>query len=339
MGNSEFYRIAAPGVMEKLGTLKEATEALNGDGYVWFNFRKASREDLSELITPLGIHPLSIEDCTDDAQVPKMDELGSYTFIVFNALYYENEELLSDEVDLFIGRNFLVTVSGYSEKSRVPLEGLNAVLERNLTGLTRGPAWLMHIILDYIVDQMADAVDRAEDDIDQAEETILEAPSVFNPSKLIYLRRNLLSLRKSLFHEREILTKISRNDCEWVPDKATVHYRDIYDHISNFLEMTESHRDNVTSLMELYASMLNNQMARDSNQTNAAVRRLTLITTIFMPLTLLAGIFGMSEWSMMTGPENWRRAYPLFGVFMLLIGIGNFILIKWLERRDWKRQL
>jgi magnesium transporter len=339
MGNSEFYRIAAPGVMEKLGTLKEATEALNGDGYVWFNFRRASKEDLSELIIPLGIHPLSIEDCTDETQVPKMDELTAYTFIVFNALYYENEDLLSDEVDLFIGRNFLVTVSAYSEQSRMPLEGLNAVLERNLPGLTRGPAWLMHIILDYIVDQMADAVDRAEADIDQAEESILGAPSVFDPSKLIYLRRNLLALRKSLFHEREILTKISRNDCEWVPEKATVHYRDIYDHLSNFLEMTESHRDNVTSLMELYASMLNNQMARDSNQTNAAVRRLTLITTIFMPLTLLAGIFGMSEWSMMTGAENWRSAYPLFGGIMLVIAIGNFILIKLLERRDWKRLL
>jgi magnesium transporter len=339
MSKSEFYRIAAPGVMEKLATLKEATDALNGDGYVWFNFCKASREDLSELIIPLGIHPLSIEDCTDESQVPKMDEMPAYTFIVFNALYYENEDLLSDEVDLFIGRNFLVTVSGYSEQSRMPLEGLNAVLERNLTSLTRGPAWLMHIILDYIVDHMADAVDRAEDDIDQAEESILGAPSVFDPSKLIYLRRNLLALRKSLFHEREILTKISRNDCEWVPEKATVHYRDIFDHLSNFLEMTESHRDNVTSLMELYASMLNNQMARDSNQTNAAVRRLTLITTIFMPLTLLAGIFGMSEWSMMTGPDNWRKAYPIFGGTMLLIGIVNFIFIKWLERRDWKRLL
>src|SRR5512133_380851 len=339
MGKSEFYRIAAPGVMEKLDTLKEASEALNGEGYVWFNYQKASREDLSDLIIPLGIHPLSIEDCTDESQVPKMDELPTYTFIVFNALSYENGELLSDEVDLFIGRNFLVSVSGYSDQSRMPLGGLNAVLERNLTGLTRGPAWLMHIILDYIVDHMADAIDRAETDIDEAEESILGAPSVFDPSKLVYLRRNLLALRKDLFHEREILAKISRNDCEWVPEKATVHYRDIFDHLSNFLEMTESHRDNVTSLMELYASMLNNQMARDSNQTNAAVRRLTLITTIFMPLTLLAGIFGMSEWSMMTGPDNWHRAYPLFGGIMLVIAIGNFILIKWLERRDWKRLL
>ena len=125
-----------------------------------------------------------------------------------------------------------------------------------------------------------------------------------------------------------------------MPEKASVHYRDIFDHLSNFLEMTESHRDNVTSLMELYASMLNNQMARDSNQTNATVRRLTLITTIFMPLTLLAGIFGMSEWTVMTGGEaNIRHSYPIFAAIMIAIGLANFLLIRWLERRDWKKFL
>jgi len=196
----------------------------------------------------------------------------------------------------------------------------------------------MHIILDYIVDQMADAVEKAEDEIDQAEEAILASPSAFDPAMLTYLRRNLLGLHKSLFHEREILVKISRNDCEWVPEKASVHYRDIFDHLSNFLEMTESHRDNVTSLMELYASMLNNQMARDSNHTNATVRRLTLITTIFMPLTLLSGILGMSEWTVMTGGEsNIRHSYPIFAAIMIVIGLANFLFIRWLDRRDWKK--
>ncbi|MGB8358608.1 MAG: CorA family divalent cation transporter, partial [Bacteroidales bacterium] len=134
--------------------------------------------------------------------------------------------------------------------------------------------------------------------------------------------------------------KISRNDCEWVPEKATVHYRDIFDHLSNFLEMTESNRDNVTSLMELYASMLNNQMARDSNQTNSTVRRLTFITTIFMPLTLIAGIFGMSEWTVLTGgEEHIRNSFLIFGGAMVLIGIMNFLFINWLERRDWKKLL
>src|SRR5665647_3826434 len=89
----------------------------------------------------------------------------------------------------------------------------------------------MQIILDYIVDQMADVVEKAEADLDQAEEEILASPAVFDPTRIIYLRRNLLALRKILFHEREILTKISRNDCEWVPEKATVHYLSLI-HIS-----------------------------------------------------------------------------------------------------------
>jgi len=340
MATSEFYHISSGGSLEKISTFAEAVKALKDDGYVWFNYSKASREDLSELIEPLGLHPLSLEDCTDENQVPKMDEFPNYTFIVFNALMYDPEELMSDEVNFFIGSNFMVTVSGYSETSKYPIDDIHPVIERNTPAIKRGPAWLMHVILDYIVDQMADTVEKAEADIDRAEEAILDSPSTFDPAMLTYLRRNLLDLRKSLFHEREILIKISRNDCEWVPEKASVHYRDIFDHLSNFLEMTESNRDNVTSLMELYASMLNNQMARDSNHTNATVRRLTLITTIFMPLTLLTGIFGMSEWTVMTGGEsNIRHSYPIFAVIMGAIGLANFLLIRWLGRRDWKKFL
>lgn len=338
MAKSEFYHITPGGSLENISTFAGAVSALNDEGYVWFNYVKASREDLAELIEPLGLHPLSLEDCTDENQVPKLDEFPNYSFLVFNALLYEQEELRSDEVDLFIGEKYLVTVSGYSETTSYPIEGIKAIIERNIAAVKRGPAWLMHIIIDYIVDQMADTVEKAEAEIDHAEEAILGSPSSFDPAMLTYLRRNLLGLRKSLFHEREILIKISRNDCEWVTEKASVHYRDIFDHLSNFLEMTESHRDNVTSLMELYASMLNNQMARDSNQTNATVRRLTLITTIFMPLTLLAGIFGMSEWTVMTGGEsNIRHSYPLFAAIMVVIGLANFLLIRWLERRDWKK--
>jgi len=340
MNTPEFYRIASSGDLEKLDSFSEAVKALGDKGYVWFNYSKASREELAELVEPLKIHPLSLEDCTDENQVPKMDEFPGYTFLVFNALCYDGEELMSDEVDLFIGENFVVTVSGYSEATQFPLKDIHSAIERNISAVKRGPAWLMHIIIDYIVDQMADVVEKAEADLDKAEEEILASPAIFDPSRLIYLRRNLLALRKILFHEREVLTKISRNDCEWVPEKATVHYRDIFDHLSNFLEMTESNRDNVTSLMELYASMLNNQMARDSNQTNATVRRLTFITTIFMPLTLVAGIFGMSEWTVMTGGEdNIRRSFLIFAAIMAMIGLTNFLVIKWLERRDWKKLL
>ncbi len=338
MIKSEFLWVRHDGAPESLDSFESATGKLGEPGYVWFNFVKASRDELTGLSGPLGLHPLSLEDCTDETQVPKMDEFPNYTFIVFNALRYDPEELVSDEVDFFIGSNFLVTVSGYADYSQFPIDGIMPVIERNNSAVRKGPAWLMHLIMDHMVDNMADVVEQAEVDIDRAEEEILATPSDFDPSRLTYLRRNLLSLRKSLFYEREILIKISRNDCEWVPEKATVHYRDIFDHISNFLEMTESNRDNVTSLMELYASMLNNKMARDSNQTNATVRRLTFITTIFMPLTLLAGIFGMSEWTVITGGEsNIRHSYPLFAIIMVVIGVTSYLFIRWLDWRDRKR--
>jgi magnesium transporter len=127
-------------------------------------------------------------------------------------------------------------------------------------------------------------------------------------------------------------------DCPFVPEKAIFHFRDIYDHLAKFFELTETDREIVTSLMELYTSLLNNHMTKVSNETNASVRRLTLIATIFMPLTLIASIGGMSEWSMMTGPGNWKVAYPLFLIGMGLIAAMNYLLIKLLEKKGKTRK-
>jgi magnesium transporter len=119
-------------------------------------------------------------------------------------------------------------------------------------------------------------------------------------------------------------------------EKAIFHFSDIYDHLAKFLELNENYREIVTSLMELYTSLLNNIMTNASNQTNLSVRRLTLIATIFMPLILLASIGGMSEWSMMTGPGNWKVAYPLFIIGMAVIGLLSYLLIKKIERKTDK---
>jgi len=328
------YHISGKGEMTSLAGVNEALNSITSGGYVWFNFIHASKEDLSMLIEPLSLHPLSIENCTDENQVPKAEDFQNYSFIIFNTLYYKDRNLTSDEVDLFIGTNFIITVSGFSERSNSPLSEAEQLVKRNLTNIKTGPSRLAHLILDNLVDKMGEAVEAIEEDIDAAEESIIDNPGDFDALRLTYIRRDLWSIRKILFHEREILVKVIRNDCHFIPEKVTVHYRDIYDHISNFFEMTESNRDNVTNLMELYTSMLNNKMAHDSNQTNASVRRLTLITTIFMPMTLIAGIFGMSEWTMMMGPEKWRTGYILFAAILMAIGVLNYALLKWMERKD-----
>lgn len=334
MSEALFYHISQSGKLSHVATADAALAAVKGGGYVWLHYYQTTKEELAKLIDPLGLHPLAIEDCFDENELPKIEDYPRNTHIIFNSFDYSNKDLSIGEINVFIGDNFLVTVSPSNSENHRLLDGIEHIVETNLQSTRYGPSYLMHIILDYIVDQKFTAIEALVDELDTLEGAMLDDASSFNPAELIRYRRYLLSLRKSLFHEREILVKICRKDCPYIPEKVIIHYRDIYDHLVGFFELTESYRDIVTSLMEMYLSMLNNQMTRASNETNATVRRLTVITTIFMPLTLLAGIGGMSEWSMMTGPNNWRMAYPLFLLAMVVIGIGNYYLINWLEKRS-----
>jgi magnesium transporter len=333
MPESRFYHISPAGKLTRFSSIEKALSSVGGSGFLWLDYCKPTREELSALIDPLNIHPLSVEDCTDENQVPKIEDFPQNTFIIFNAFSYADNRLSVDEVDFIIGKNFLVTVSGYGPEAEWALRDIERLIKLDIESSKWGPAFLMHIIMDHVVDQKFAAIEVLEDELERAEDSMMAAPSDFDPSKLLDLRRDLLALRKSLFHEREILVKICRKDCPFIPEKAIFHYRDIYDHLAKFFELTETYRDIVTSLMELYMSIVNNQMAKTANETNATVRRLTFITTIFMPLTLLAGIGGMSEWSMMTGPANWKIAYPLFIAAMAVIGIANYFLLKRLDKK------
>jgi len=314
--------------------MDEAIAETKNGNYSWLDFYQPTREELTTLIKPLSIHPLTVEDCTDENLVPKIEEYPKNTFIIFNALTYSNNILSTDEVDFIIGKNYLITVSGYFSDGRQPIKDVYKLVEKSIDQAKQGPDMLLHIIMDYVVDKKFAAIESLEDELDNAEELLVNDTSKFNPSELIRLRRNLLTLRKGLFHEREILVKICRKDCQFVSDKAIYHFRDIYDHLSKFFELTETYREIVSNLLEMNISMANNLMTKTANETNQSVRRLTLLSTIFLPLTLLAGIGGMSEWSMMTSPANWKISYPLFLVAMVVIGILNYLLIRRLERSD-----
>jgi magnesium transporter len=315
-------------------TLDEALSMFRQGGFLWLDYCQPTKKDLFPLIAPFGLHPLAIEDCTDQNQLPKSDDYPRNTFMVFNAFRYAGRKYFLDEVDVFIGENFLITIKGRDPEKRPLLGDLERIVKLDIESVRQGPAFLLHVILDHIIDQKFLVIEALEEEIDTSEDAILADLSSFKPAELFRLRRKLLTLRKSLFHEREILVRICRKDCPFIAEKAVFFYRDIYDHLTKFFELTESCRDVVTSLVELHLSMVNNRMAQASNETNLSVRRLTLITTIFMPLTLLAGVGGMSEWSMMTGPGNWKISYPAFLLALGIIGLVNYYFITWFEKRN-----
>jgi len=339
MSVSKFYHFSATGLFYGVASLNEALDDLQEGGFIWLDYYKPEKEDLTLLSDTLGIHPLSIEDCLDDKQVPKIEHYTNNTFIIFNAFSFADKTLNIDEINLFVGRNFLITISGHNSDTRKPLNNIESIVSNDSLNAKAGPAFLMHIVLDYLVDRKFEAFDALEDDLEISEDGVIDNPAGFNPKELMRLRKDLLILRKSLFHEREILVKICRLDCPFITEKAIFHYRDIYDHLAKIFELSETYREIVTNLMELYTSLLNNLMTRASNETNASVRRLTLIATVFMPLTLLASIGGMSEWSMMTGPDNWKLTYPLFILGMAVIAALNYIIIRHLEKRSKSKDI
>jgi magnesium transporter len=339
MAESKFYYFSSSGLFYGVESLAEAVTALREGGFIWLNYYKPERQDLNVLVDLIGIHPLSVEDCFDEQQVPKIEHFQNNTFILFNSFCYNNQTLYTDEVNLFIGKNFLITVSGHNSDDRRPLKNIEEIVELDTINAKTSPAMLMHKVLDFIVDQKYTSFDTMEDELDEAEDFLIDHVSEFQPVKLLHLRRNLVMLRKSLYHEREILVKINRLDCPFIPEKAIIAYRDIYDHLAKFFELTETYREIETSLMELYTSLLNNKMTQMSNETNASVKRLTLITTVFMPLTLLASIGGMSEWTMMTGGEgNWKAAYTFLIIGMIVVAVINLFLIKGLEKGIFSRK-
>ena len=337
MSESHYYSIFKSGKLQPCARVEEAIqEAEKEGGFVWLHYLEPTNEDLYPLIALLDLHPLSVEDALDDNQLPKIEDFPSNMFIVFNAFAYAEEKVTIQEVDFFLGKHFVVSIDRIGPDGIPHLDGIEQIVLREMDENRQGPAFVLHTMLDVIVDRKVFAIEAMEDRLSATEDAVMDRPTDFDPKSLQQIRHMLVTLRKSLFHEREVFVKICRKDFSLIPDKAIYQYRDIYDHLARFFELTETLRDIATSLMEIDLSMRSNEMARASNRTNRSVRRLTLITIVFLPLSLLASIGGMSEWSMMTGPENWRITYPLFLLAMGVIGAVSYFFLKWIIRKDDK---
>jgi magnesium transporter len=334
MSGARVAHIAPTGQTTACATVEQALAAQREGGYVWVDLEDPTRADLDALAEPFGLHPLAIEDCLDGDEVPKIEDFPQNTFVIFSRFHFRDHDIAVEEVDFFLGATFLITVTAHplDADARKRREETIRLKQANVG---KGPDYLLHVILDHVVDDQLLAIEALQDDLDQAEELALaKGSSGFDPTQLLRLRRNLLALRKSLFHGREVLIKICRKDSPFISEAAIYQFRDIYDHLVKFLEVIEMCREMVATLMELHLSLVNNELARLGNRTNQIVRRLTFITTIFMPLSFLAGVGGMSEWSMMTGAQNWKIAYPLFLLAMVVIGAVNYWVLKRWESRQ-----
>jgi magnesium transporter len=270
-----------------------------------------------------GIHPLVLEDILHTGQRPKVEDLGDYIFIVLKMLYHDDQEdeMLGEQVSLLLGQNCVIS---FQER-----EGdiFNPIRERirNSKGRIRraGADYLAYALVDAIVDHYFVILEKMGEKIESLEEELVTNPTPETLQIIHKLKRNLIFLRKSVWPLREVINALERGESPLITEPTGIYLRDVYDHSIQVIDTIETFRDMVSGMLDIYLSSLSNRM-------NEVMKVLTIIATIFIPLTFIAGIYGMNFKFM---PElEWHWGYPTALIVMLLIVGSMFIYFR---RKKW----
>jgi magnesium transporter len=261
-------------------------------------------------------------------QRPKLETFDDHLFVVSEMVYFEEgDQLAVEQVSLFLGDSFVLTLQ--EERGCDTFERVRARL-RSGRGYSRkrGADYLLYALLDTIVDQFFPVLETLGDGVEELEEELLASPTKDTLRRLYEVKRLLIQIRRAAWPHREIFASLMRDDSGRLADGTTVFLRDCYDHITQIIDIIESYRDLCAGLMEVYLSSL-------GFRTNEIMRVLTVVSTIFIPLTFVAGVYGMNfnTDSPLNMPElSWRYGYLFFwGVSAAIVGVTVFIA----KRKRW----
>ena len=286
-----------------------------------------------EIIERLGrqfeLHPLILEDVLHAEQRPKYEDFDKYIFIVLRMLQYNEQihDIESEQVSLILGTNFVIS---FQERVGDVFEPIRERL-RNAKGRIRkmGSDYLAYALLDAMVDSYFAILEKIGERIESMEEQLVANPTEKTLHQIHTMKREMISLRKSIWPLREVISGVQRSESSLISETTGLYLRDVYDHTIQVIDTVESFRDMVSGMLDIYLSSISNKM-------NAVMKVLTIIATIFIPLTFIAGIYGMnfnpekSPWNM---PElNWYWGYPAVWLVMAVVLV---IMLIYFRRKKW----
>ena len=305
-----------------------ACAGLKDDGRIhWFHVIGLGDVSVVEQLGRLfDLHPLALEDVLTLGQRPKAEEFDDTLFCILQHLTYRREGLEKTQVSLFLGKSFVLTLQPRGA------DRLEPVRERLAKGRTKlrqkGAAYLAYAILDLIVDASFPALEALGDHLDAIEEGILEKPDQEDIESLQCVRRELLVLRQVLWPQREVVGRLAREEHDLMPEDVRIYFRDCYDHAVQALEVSENFREVASGLLDIYLTSL-------SYRLNDVMKVLTIISTVFMPLTFLVGVYGMNfdRAQPLNMPElGWKYGYLGFWG----VTLASIVTMLWLfRRRGW----
>lgn len=301
----------------------ELEAALRGPGLLWVDLADPTPEEAALLADPFRFHPLAIEDAvSSNLAAPKVEDFDSYLFVIVHGVdprsAAERPEIV--EADLFIGPSYLVTVH------RGSLPAVEATRARWLEGLWRTADradTLAHLIVDHAVDDFFPVVEALEDRVEALEEEVLRLSPEEISRRVPALRRALARLERAVEPQRELVYRLGRREWPLIREESLIYFRDVYDHLLHAETTLEALRQRTDVVLQVHLGAM-------ANRTNEVLKVLSLIGTVFLPLTFLVGVYGMNFRSM---PElEWRYGYfAVWGVVAAII-VGMLAYFRW---RRW----
>jgi magnesium transporter len=311
--------------LEKFDASLEDLEMVKkADSITWINVSGLHDTDLiGELGRFFNLHPLLIEDILNTDQRPRMEPYDDYIYIVLKMLHWreQTDHLEIEQVSLFVGQSFVLS---FEEDEDNIFDSLRQRLN-NEQGRLRayGSDYLAYAILDTIVDNYFLILEKISDQLEDLEDEVITNPTPKTLNAIQDLKRELLYIRKVVWPLREAIGRLSRGDIPFFENNTLIYIRDVYEHVIQIIDSVETFRGIVSGMLDIYLSSLSNKM-------NEVMKVLTVIATIFIPITFLTSLYGMNFHFM---PElDWPFAYPLLWLIILLTSGG---LLLYFKRRDW----
>jgi magnesium transporter len=290
----------------------------------WINIDGIHELDVAETLgRHYDLHPLVLEDILNTDQRPKMEDYESHLFLILKMITYDEAQKLlhMEQVSVIVGRHFVLS---FQESEGDVFESVRERLRKGKGRIRKGgPDYLAYALMDAVVDNYFLVLEKIGEDIEELEEEVIEKPAPETVESIHNLKRELLFLRKSVWPLREAVASLEKGESPLIQEKTTVYLRDVYDHTIQVIDTIETFRDMVSGMMDVYLSSLSNRM-------NEVMKVLTIIATLFIPLTFIAGIYGMNFKYM---PElEWHYGYGLVWLVMALL--ASLMLI-YFRKKKW----
>jgi len=309
---------------KEVNNVEEAFSFRNKASVTWLNIDGVHQPEIIEQVgKSFGLHPLVVEDIASTGQRPKMEDFDDYIFVVLRMLRFDEKEkeTKTEQISIILGRDFVVS---FQEMEGDVFDAIRERLRSNKGRIRKmGADYLAYALIDAVVDNYFMILEILGETIEEIEDKLVTNPTSETLQIIHDLKREMIFLRKSVWPLREVINRLERSESPLINKSTFVYLRDVYDHTIQVMDAVETFRDMLSGMLDIYLSSVSNRM-------NEVMKVLTVIATIFIPLTFVAGIYGMNFRYMPELEQAW--SYPAILILMLIVAM---LMVVYFRRKKW----